>query len=419
MLALAADGAGLLGLTRDAKGAIETWRSTDASTWTNSAATGIDGTPSTLVVTTTGYLAVGRNRSGCGLIAWTSPDANTWTAAESLPGTSSPCPTGGDPRVDEVVAGSHGVLALGRLANGRQALWTSPDGRTWQRQDGPRSGHIAAVATGGTGYVAVGDDGGRPASAAAWTLRDGGSWIVAPVQPSFVGATMANVVALADGRLVSIGSEPGPAFGRRFVAWTSADGVTWRRSPEPLCQAECDADVPGLLATDGRRLVVAGASNDVLLSPRVTAGLRPATLVLGFDHPPAGTWTSGPVAGSCAPADDPTAAVGLGAAYPRLANVGPAWGSASYTPSVQLVLGPDGSVQNLGYDRGDDAGFTGSARDAGPGAFLVGPDRVSLDAGSTALQGRLEFRGLPVSRSDPSLPAVPPVSGWLSWSCGW
>jgi len=271
--------------------------------------------------------------------------------------------------------------------------------------------------------VAVGTDGRASEAAAAWTSPDGTTWTAAPDQASFVGATMTNVVGLAGGRLVSVGSEPRPADGRHLIAWTSIDGRSWNRSPAPLCQNidVCDyaGAQPPLLATDGVQLVAYDGGINIFASPPVTAGLRPATLTLGFDHPPAGTWTSGSVVGFCVPVNDPPVAEAFGAGYPtRLVDVGAASGSSTYIPSLQLELGADGSVQRITYDRGDDAGFTGRATTPLPGEFLVGPDHLTIDSHSTALAGQLEFRAVPVSRDDPSLPAVPPVSGTLSWSCG-
>jgi hypothetical protein len=421
MLTVVADHADLLALASDTKGRVEVWRSPDGKTWKSTSTTGINGTPSALVVTSFGYVAAGRGAPGCGLATWTSPDALTWTAAGSLSGDVSPCEGGvSTPGVDQLLGGADGLLALGHLADGESTVWTSPDGRSWERRSGPPTGQIARVTQGGPGYVAVGDDGRTPATAAAWTSLDGTTWTAASAQASFVGATMANVVALADGRLVSVGSEQRPTGGPQFVAWTSRDAKTWERSPAPLCQNldVCNdaAAQPPLLATDGLRLVGYDGSINILASPPVTAGLRPATLALGFDDPPAGTWTSGTVAGTCAPADDPSGLVFL-AAYPRLLDVGAASGTSTFVPSLQLELGPEGSVQRVVYDRGDDAGFTGRTSPL-PGEFLIGPDHMTIDAGSTALQGQLDFRDLPVSRDDSSLPSVPPVSGSLSWKCG-
>jgi hypothetical protein len=421
MLTVVADHAGLLGLASDPKGRVELWRSPDGNTWKSTATSGINGTPSALVVTSFGFVAAGRDQSGCGLASWTSPDALRWTAGASLSGDLSPCEGGGStPDVDQLLAGAGGLLASGHVADSESTVWTSPDGRRWERQSGPPTGRIARVTQGGPGYVAVGDDGRTPAKAAAWTSSDGRTWTAAPAQASFAGATMANVVALADGRLVSVGSEPRPTGGPQFVAWTSRDGQTWERSPAPLCQ---NLDVctdngvqPPLLATDGLRLVTYDGGINILASPPVTTGLRPATLALGFDQPPTGTWASGSVAGTCAPADDPTGLVFL-AAYPRLLDVGAASGTSTYVPSLQLELGPDGSVQRVGYDRGDDAGFTGRTSPL-PGEFMIGPDYITIAAGSTALQGQLQFHDIPVSRDDSSLPSVRSVSGSLSWKCG-
>jgi hypothetical protein len=66
MLTVVADHADLLGLASNPKGRIERWRSPDGNTWKSTATTGINGTPSALIVTSFGYLAAGRDQSGCG-----------------------------------------------------------------------------------------------------------------------------------------------------------------------------------------------------------------------------------------------------------------------------------------------------------------------------------------------------------------
>jgi hypothetical protein len=423
MLALVAGQAGLVGLASHGKAPIERWASADGNAWDTAPTTGLDGLPTALLATSAGFVAAGVDRSGCGLATWISPDALAWTSAGSLPTGQSMCTSGVTrPTVDHIVGGSSGLLALGLLSGGETALWASSDGQSWMRRQGPDAGHVAQVAPYGSGYVAVGDDGNAPAAAAVWISSDGAAWTAASAQASFVGATMTDVVALADGTLASVGATSGSATGTRFVAWTSRDGQTWQRSPLPLCQSVdvCDStgSQPTRLARGGARLMAYDGSLNILTSPRLTAGLRPATLGLAFDHPPAGTWTSGLVSGYCAPAEETTGALGFGAAYPtHLVDVGAASGSSNYIPSLQLVVGPDASVQLLVYDRGDDAGFRGET-DPVAGAFQIGPDHISVAPGSTAGQGRLTFIDLPVDRSDPNLPRVPPVSGSLTWSCG-
>jgi hypothetical protein len=422
MLTLTAGRDEFLGLASTGEAGIELWRSRDGTTWATTAAIGIDGTPSAMVVTPSGYAAAGRDASGCGFAAWTSPDAVRWTSSGPLPVALGSCTVGAKaPNIDQLLSRQGALLALGVLADGTSAIWTSTDGHSWAQAISV-AGHFAGVTEGGPGYVAVGDDGGTPATAAVWTSPDGRTWTAVPPDVSFAGATMSNVVTLADRRLVAVGLEPRLTGGPRLAAWISSDGQVWERTPAAVCPnvEVCDASgVQGpFLATDGQRLAAYDGSINILVSPPVTAGIRPATLTLGFDHPPAGTWASGVANGFCASATDPGEAIQFGAAYPRLLDVGAAWGSASYVPSVWIEVGPDGSVMSVNYDRGDDAGFTGLATDAGPGEFLIGPDHITVDAGSTSLRGQVEFRDLPVNRSDTALPPVQPVSGTLRWNCG-
>jgi hypothetical protein len=424
LLDVVAGQGGLVGLANRGGAAIERWVSSDGRTWSESATSGFHGSPMALLATNAGYVAAAINGGGCGLFVWMSTDALTWTDAG--PGAAGPSTCVGRagqtiPAVDQLVAGSDGLLALGTLAGGLPVIWASTDGHTWRLGQPPATGRIEHVAAHGSGYVAVGEDGSTPAGAAAWTSSDGLTWTAAPPQASFLAATMTNVVVLADGSLASVGSETRPTGGTQFAAWTSVDAVTWQRSPAPLCRSVdvCGANgpMPALLARDGVRLVAYDGSINILTSPRATSGLRPATMALAFDHPPAGTWTSGSVDGFCAPAEDASGGVEFGAAYPNhLVDVGAANGTSTYIPSIQLVLRPDGSVQHLMYDRGDDAGFTQDAAGPAP-AGSAGTGQVTVDAGSTDLHGRLEFSEMPVTRLDSSLPAVPPVSGSLGWTC--
>jgi hypothetical protein len=423
ILAVVDDGSGLTALVGRAKGPIERWRSANGRSWEQVATTGIDGLPAAMAVTSTGFVAVGVDRTGCSLASWTSPDAVAWAAAGTLPGGPGSCAGGqGSPTIEVLLAGTDGLLVAGHLSATEPATWTSSDYRSWQRGAAPASGAIAAIATAGSGYVAVGHDAGTPAGAAVWTSPDGASWVPVHAQAAFAGATMTAVVTLADGSLVSVGEEPRAAGGSVFAAWTSTDGRAWQRSPNPLCLNldVCDATGPGpaLLARNGDRLVAYDGSLNILSSPPVTAGLRPGALELHLDGLPAGAWSTGAVVGYCAPADDASGGLQFGAAYPRLLDVGAAAGTSSFIPSLQLALGRDLSLQLLAYDRGDDAGFRKEALNLEPGASVADLGQVTINPGSTPIGGRLEFHDLPIGRTDPNLPAIAPVSGWLAWKCG-
>lgn len=96
-------------------------------------------------------------------------------------------PDGGDPAPgmipQQVAASSAGWVALGSRPGG-VALWTSTDGSTWQRQQlGPSfqpNDHVTALTSGRQGLVAVGYTGTKPdrsdAKPVLWTSRDGRTW---------------------------------------------------------------------------------------------------------------------------------------------------------------------------------------------------------------------------------------------------
>ena len=92
------------------------------------------------------------------------------------------------------------------MAEGGQSLWD-----------------VAAL---GDGYIAV----GISAQATVWMSPDGGSWAPEPAV-GLEGAHLLHVVSAPDGTLVGVGrSLTDPPV---FVAWTSADGITWVRQPPP------------------------------------------------------------------------------------------------------------------------------------------------------------------------------------------
>lgn len=174
---------------------------------------------------------------------WTSRDGATWSAVPLGGGS-------GDQSLTRVAAGPLGFLATGDDSQpGRRvpALWWSPDGASWSRAGpGPATPFstgqsIRGVAVGRLGMVAVGTiDISGDVDAMAWFSADGATWRTVPLGAAgFTGpaAQVANAVtATADG-FVAVGSDAGAQ--RPFaVAWTTADGVTWRRQPPSPDMAE-------------------------------------------------------------------------------------------------------------------------------------------------------------------------------------
>jgi hypothetical protein len=408
--AMSAGPGGTLAIGLDANGATHAWRSADGLAWTAVAGlTGIGGRVDDLATFRAGYVAVGSGTDRCGLVAWLSPDGATWRASAPFPGAAGTCTTAtadsSGPIVFSVRAGPGGLVAFGTVRGTGDAFWTSTDGISWAIHPQPSlGGNVGGFTVGGPGYVAVGAT-GAPSSAVVWTSPDGATWTRVADQAAFLDADMADVRTLADGTLVAVGT----AFGSlnaidRFAAWTSADGLTWQRTPSAV-----NSNDPGpytddfnvtvrALATDGRWLVAIGTgTNGIWVSPRVTPGLRAATLhvaLSGRVDRPLGT-----VSGTCRSAEDGSPDTQI------LATVGTADGKR-YALQLQATI--DGRITTfLVY--GDplvqvDAAASGQLDAA----------HLTVTPGSTGGKGEVRFRGL----TDTSSPGSAPLSGLLDWSCG-
>jgi hypothetical protein len=190
-----------------------------------------------------GLVAVGSDVTSGGVV-WTSADGRTWNRIE---GSFDTC------TFVDVTTGGPGLVAasLGRGCYTTQAgnlapIWTSTDGITWTRapSDPDFDGAwLRAIATGGPGFVAVGS---RRAGPQAWYSADGTTWELAsvPSPPVDVGidddhadAWMQDV-AISGDVLVAVG-EIGTSCGQNCgryepVAWTSTDGMTWTEVDLPI-----------------------------------------------------------------------------------------------------------------------------------------------------------------------------------------
>ena len=178
---------------------------------------------------------------------------------------------GGQPSVNSVVAGGPGVVAVGSVQDGEAAaVWTSPDGLSWQRVPHDEAvfgnGAMVSVVAGGPGFVAVGSEGPR---AAVWTSTDGVAWQRVPHDETvFSGNGRQWMTSLTVGGpgLVAVGRD----FGSSAAAvWTSADGFVWQRVPHD----------EAVFGNSSMRSVVAGG---------------PGLVAVGVDEArgAAGVWTS-------------------------------------------------------------------------------------------------------------------------------
>lgn len=152
--------------------------------------------------------------------------------------------------IHSVTAVSSGFVAVGE-SGGRAAVWLSSDGITWSLlpvDDAPPEADGASwmtdVVVGGPGLVAVGSetpDQPLGAQAVIWTSDEGTSWSKIPAaelgsdDPDDPTFWLSDVTVGGPG-LVAVGrafnsTEPDPCGGCGGAVWTSVDGITWERVP--------------------------------------------------------------------------------------------------------------------------------------------------------------------------------------------
>jgi hypothetical protein len=157
-----------------------------------------------------------------------------------------------------IAVGYVNTLQIGTLP--RAAVWTSADGKSWTpvRGDGFENAQMEGVVASERGLVAVGSS-SEPRGQAAWTSSDGITWKRvahgAAFAPGLAPGGMRDVV-LGPAGYVAIGNTGGP---NDVMIWTSADGDTWTRADlEPALRA---ASVEAV-ATSGSRVVAGGVAGD-------------------------------------------------------------------------------------------------------------------------------------------------------------
>ncbi len=133
-----------------------------------------------------------------------------------------------------VSVGPLGLIAYGGVccAVEERALWHSADGLRWTRvrvegELDVRGSWIARVVGLSTGWVAVGNTGDR---AAIWTSPDARTWRAVDAAAAGLGKGTVSDVAVADGRLVAVGTIDDAAGTHDGGVWVSDDGIEWSRA---------------------------------------------------------------------------------------------------------------------------------------------------------------------------------------------
>lgn len=174
---------------------------------------------------------------------WLSPDGETWSAVDG--GPSGPLDATGEESIRAVTAFGAGFIAVGsRDLEGEQdgAVWFSPDGTTWEQVDVPtmggagRQGVFAIVAaTNGTivagGYATDASGQGKPA---IWTSTDGRSWS-RPTMLSLHQSRRTTGNDLAVRSLSVSGNHVTAAGGNSWMPhiWDTGSG-SWQLFPNPV-----------------------------------------------------------------------------------------------------------------------------------------------------------------------------------------
>jgi hypothetical protein len=257
------------------------WHSTDGRTWARAQVgtpalarmSAVAARPGAIVAIGDGRVVVnsaatGADQSVNQMYAWFSSDGNAWSQV-TLPESSGFIPSA-------VTSWSGGFAAIAQLdgITLSSAVWTSADGRTWQKspQDFARFTPTAMAGFGGR-LVAVGNHQDSQSTAAgfvpaSWSSTDGRTWVESRASARQV-ATGFGDVAVVGATLVAIGANymgqaavtlqvggPTPVPTPAANVWVSSDGTTWRlltEDPSLIVGSYLNTHVAGL----GTRAVVA------------------------------------------------------------------------------------------------------------------------------------------------------------------
>jgi hypothetical protein len=209
---------------------------------------------------------------------WTSPDGRRWNRVPHDPQAFS---AEGSVTISDVAWGDGQWVAVGDVLpeqpNLQQpAVWVSTDGMTWTRVSSSSlngEGRMNSVAWSGGTWIATGwvSDLGR---IALWSSHDARTWTLLSDSPTTSGEDSWNeavAIATTGDQWLLIGQVEYSA-GIQEV-WTSRDGKRWRRGPDFMTKGDAlDADIDDVTWADGYWLAVGRAVDDQKVNPDDEAG---------------------------------------------------------------------------------------------------------------------------------------------------
>ena len=235
-----------------ASGASAGWSWTRAN---NPAFSAIDAAPATTLAAVlapsppgSDWVAAGARSAGAGTstaMAWTSPDAQSWTA-EPLTGS------GVFSQASSATAWKGGTVVVGSVGQGTSkhaAVWISPtagaplasvpvsgtpSGGTANSSSPPApASEMDLVTAGNLGYFAVGSLGGQPA---IWYSTNGLQWSISAQATKFFDGldnTRINTLLATSGLVYAAGSI-GDGTATDAALWSTQDGLNWRAAEPPV-----------------------------------------------------------------------------------------------------------------------------------------------------------------------------------------
>ena len=270
----------------------EVWSSADGATWQRVAE------PAAFDKSRSGFAAAGISDDGNGGLvvvgsigsaapmAWHSPDGRTWTQAD--------VGAAGSGELMRVAARAGAIVAFGDwmapvsaggAASGQTAnqlgVWFSADGNTWDQVILPDSAGYtpSAVTAWKGGFAAVAQKSTGALVSSLWTSTDGRTW---EKRPSDLAGFWATAMAALGDRVVAVGSRLDSKLGMVPASWSSTDGRTWVESTASVRDRAVTFDD---VAVVGGTLVAVGSSHMVTLQPAGDVTTPPPT-------PPESIWTS-------------------------------------------------------------------------------------------------------------------------------
>jgi len=219
--------------------------------------------------------------------AWHSSDGRTWTPAQfETPALARMAAVAARPGAivaigDRQVPVNGGATVSGQTANQMYA-WFSAEGNTWSPVVLPDSlGYVPrAITAWKGGFAAVADKEVAAAWASSvWTSADGRTWEKAPQELAFSPIAM---VALGD-RVVTVGARLDSKLGMVPASWSSTDGRKWTES---TASARDRATMFDDVAVVGDTLVAFGSSH--MMQTDVAGGPASTTPPM----PPESVWIS-------------------------------------------------------------------------------------------------------------------------------